>query len=285
MRKTRTLSLKQFCDQLEYSPKELRGKIVSGELDAQKVAGTYLIGAREACQLAGMEIPDWWTPLRFYSVNGAAKYLGIDSRRIRALAASGDLDYDKIETLGKHGWAMIFLERDLDGINTSPLRRGPAPTGDEHINQIDDGRFEIVGTRDSKGRSYRYLRLAVARRRAREAYQDGLLYKTGDQVFVGLNIKELRQVYGARTILATLVEDVTHIDKSIIVQIGQNTHRLSRGSLGELATDLVIQECGNCGGSTYHYCQGKKGPICTVCRRTAPVLDVKRMADDAQISI
>lgn len=264
-----------------HTPKSIRTHIKKGNLIGQKVAGTYVFW--KAAVIAW--ILNWTTPLemqeKVYSVNGAAEFLGLDPRRIRALAKNGDLPYYKIKTLGKQGWAMIFEERELNKIDTSPLRRGPSPKGDEHIKQIEDGRYEVIGTRDSKGQPYQYLRLAVARRRAREAYQDGLLHKTGDQVFVGLNIKELRLLYATRIILATLAEDVTHIDKSIIVRIGQNTHRLSRGSLGELATDLVIQTCGRCGGLTHHYYQGSKGPICTICRRTAPVLDVKRMADDA----
>lgn len=272
MRKYRVISRKQVAESGGILTENAIRDMTRLKIPHQKVAGTYVFRFPVGY---GEEIE------KMYSVNGAAEYLNIDQRRIRALAANGDLDYDIIETLGKQGWAMIFLEQDLDEIDTSPLKRGPSPKGDKHIKQIEDGRYEVIGTRDSKGRPYRYLRLAVARRRAREAYQDGLLHKTGDRVFVALNIKKLRLLYATWKILATLAEDVTHIDKSIVVRIGQNTHRLSRGSLGELATDLVIKTCGNCGGLTHHYYQGSKGPICTICRRTAPVLDVKRLADDA----
>lgn len=264
-----------------HTPKSIRAHIKKGNLVGQKVAGTYIFWR----SVVYCWILNWRTDLelqeKLYSVNGAAKYLSIDPRRIRALAVNGDLDYEKIETLGKQGWAMIFLESDLDKIDASPLKRGPSPKGDEHIRQIEDGRYEVIGTRDGKGRPYRYLRLAVARRRAREAYQDGLLYKTGDRVFSWLHTKDLRQLYGKRAVMATLVEDVTHIDQSIIVQIDQNTHRLTRASLGELATEIGEGYCGRCGNLTIQYNQGEKGPICAICHRTAPVLDVKRMANDA----
>jgi hypothetical protein len=62
MIKTRAVTWKQVNEHLGYSLADMHKLVAAGKLDVQKVAGTYVLGFREGCQLAGMKIPDWWKP-------------------------------------------------------------------------------------------------------------------------------------------------------------------------------------------------------------------------------
>jgi len=255
----------------------IRSDISSGRLVGQKVAGTYVFW--DAVVTAYHMLNGQWNdPANLetvYSINGAAKYLGIDSRRIRALADGGDLDHYIIDTLGPQGWAMVFAESDLSKVDTSPLKLGPKPIGDEHVGMTASGeRYEVVGTHDGKGRPFSYRSIAVARRRAREAYQDELPYKKGDSVLVRLNTKTLRELYGAGAMIAVLIDSVTHIDRSVVVEFKGNRHVVTMNALVDRANSVLTGYCGTCKRETvqyWKYTMPSDTNICSSCHRTQPI--------------
>lgn len=258
--------------------KKILEDVASGRLVGQKVAGTYVFWADVVVVyhwLNGQWDEKTAKLETLYSINGASQYLGIDSRRIRALAERGDLDHYIIDALGRQGWAMLFAESDLDKVDTSPLMFGPKPRGNEHIEKTADGeRYKIIGTHDGKGQPFTYLRLAVARRRAREAYKGELPYKAGDFVAVSLNTKTLRELYEAEALIAVLVGDVTHIDRSIVVDIGGNQHVLTMNALIDHADSIEMNYCGTCKQETvqyWKYVMPAESNICASCRRTLPI--------------
>jgi len=194
------------------SESKVRKAAKSGELAGQIVAGTYVFSeAAIDAWLLGVKV----VARRLMTVNTAGREYNVSRNRLYVLIKDGTLPAAKIKARGSFGWAYVFYEDDLKAVGKElgRSRAGPAVRDDidKHIGQVGN-RHLILGTKDREGRPFSYLNLNQARRRAREAYSEPPLYKMGDSVFI--------KPSGPATIMTevVLVEDVTWIDKAILVK-------------------------------------------------------------------
>ena len=195
------------------SESKVRKAAKSGDLAGQIVAGTYVFSeAAIDTWLLGFKPK---VPHKLMTVNTAGRDYDVGRNRLYTLIKDGTLPAVKIKARGSFGWAYVFYEADLKAVGKElgRSRSGPAVKDDidKHIGQVGN-RYLILGTKDRKGKPFSYLNLNQARRRAREAYSEPPLYKMGDSVFI--------KPPGTATIMTevVLVEDVTWIDKAILVK-------------------------------------------------------------------
>jgi hypothetical protein len=164
--------------------------------------------------------PGWTTS----AVLTGARAAGVSTRQIRKAIENDTLPVVKIATTGRHGWAYVFTEDDLNAANLNPDRPGPIPKGaaDAHI-ALAGGVYVVLGTHNRKGHPYKYKRLAVARRRAREAYDERLIFRPGEQFLVEADDGDV--------VAATVVEGVTNIDQTIIALVKGKRRVVRRDAL------------------------------------------------------
>jgi excisionase family DNA binding protein len=201
-----------------------------------------------------------------FTITQISDMTGVSRTHIHRMIDNGSLKGHKVVSPGNKGWSYVFQASEFDGIESTRKKSGPTPDN-KHIHLNANGRYEVTGTHDWHGKPFSYKNIAVARRRAKEAYQDGLEYRVFDSVCVKLTTKELRKKYQARHAIATLIDSVTHIDKTIVAMIQGEKYIMPRHNMITYAIRIEKHYCHRCDRETEHYSNGQQ-VVCTACRRT-----------------
>ena len=192
------------------SKNKVRRAANSGLLVGQVVAGTYIFSeAAIDAWLLGLKVE----ARTLLTINTAAKKYGVSRNRLHTLIQEGTLPAIKIKARGSAGWAYVFYDIDLRAVgkDLSRIPSGPAVKDDiDRYLEHSSGRYAILGTKNKYGHPFSYKHKNQARRRAREAYGEELLYTESDSVFI--------KPKDGHMVEAVLVEDVTWIDQTILIK-------------------------------------------------------------------
>lgn len=196
-------------------------------LGGQIVAGAWVSNENQLVAWQSNRKPPKSQP-KLYSIKTAAETLGCSLRLVRNAVKRGDIYTTKIPTKGQAGYAHVFTEDQLPKIITDRERPGPDPAGDADAHlALANERYIILGTHNRKGLPYNYKRLAVARRRAREAFNGGLYAEAGEIIGISVPLDD--------PLIVMLLEGVTKIDQTVIVNLNGERriyprHRLERNN-------------------------------------------------------
>ncbi len=211
MNKLYTIS--DAADYSGQSESKVRRAANSGDLAGQIVAGTYIFSEKAVNGwMLGLEI----VTHKLLTVNTASRDYHVSRNRLYSLIRAGTLPATKIKSRGSLGWAYVFYESDLEAVGKGLDRVSSGPAVKDDIDQRlerSNGSWAIRGTKNKSGKPFAYRSKNQARRRAREAYSEPLLFRAGDSVFI-----RPTDTYDPLLVDFILVEDVTWIDKSILTK-------------------------------------------------------------------